>query len=392
MRKALKFFGVILSTLVLLVIVASLAFYHLISAGELRRYLISEIESKTEFKVQLGEADLAVGRILGIGFSDFALSEPDAVRPAITAQRITARVALLPLFERKLILYGVRLHKPTALLVRDKEGRIPLLEKLRNLPFLTQEATQFGLDLQAIRIQDGEVDFEDQQAEKGPRTTRFRDIDLEVRRIRGQRLLDFVKELANLKQSEPQGVALDFDLKSEVGTDNEKTTLRTRGRMVFPARDSGIPQNMVERRYAVRQPVCRTRAAIRWPQWPMKSHERVFAPRFHIEGSPADQIRLRGALAFKQLAIDAPDLFTAPLLPGDGQAEFDVDWKPQRLGIALFDFRSKELNFRVKGETPPAAANDTHVQLNLTAPSLPLVVLRNYLPLKRMSCRRWKVS
>jgi hypothetical protein len=127
---ALQVLGVILSTLVLLVIVASLAFYHLISAGELRRYLISEIESKTEFKVQLGEADLALGRILGIGFSDFALSEPDAARPAITAQRITARVALLPLFERKLILYGVRLHKPTALLVRDKEGRLPLLEKI----------------------------------------------------------------------------------------------------------------------------------------------------------------------------------------------------------------------------------------------------------------------
>ena len=234
MRKALKLFGVILSTLVLLVIVASLAFYHLISAGELQRYLISEIESKTEFKVQLGEADLAVGRILGIGFSDFALSEPDAVRPSISAQRITARVALLPLFERKLILYGVRLHKPTALLVRDKEGRLPLLEKLRNLPLLTQEATQFGLDLHAIRIQDGEVDFEDQQSEKGPRTTRFRNVDLEVGRIRGQRLLNFVKELANLKQSEPHGAALDFNLRSEVGTDNEKTTIRTRGRMVFP--------------------------------------------------------------------------------------------------------------------------------------------------------------
>src|SRR5262245_33244694 len=167
MRKALKCFGVILFTLVLFVIVASLAFYHLIRTGELRRYLISEIESKTEFKVQLGDAELAMGRILGIGFSDFELSEPDARSPAITAQRITARVALLPLFERKLILYGVRLHKPTARLVRDKEGQLRLLEKLRNLPFWNQEATQFGLDLQAIRIREGEVDFEDQRAGTG---------------------------------------------------------------------------------------------------------------------------------------------------------------------------------------------------------------------------------
>ena len=59
MRKTLKFFGVVLSTLVLFVIVAGLGFYHLIRGGELRRFLISEIEAKTEFKVQLGEADAA---------------------------------------------------------------------------------------------------------------------------------------------------------------------------------------------------------------------------------------------------------------------------------------------------------------------------------------------
>jgi uncharacterized protein YhdP len=382
MRKALKFFGVVLSTLVLFVIVATLAFYHLIRAGELRRFLISEIEAKTDFKVQLGEADLAVGRILGIGFSDFALSEPDVPRPAITAQRITARVALMPLFERKLILYGVRLHKPTARLVRDKEGRIPLIEKLRNLPFLTQEATQFGLDLRSIGIQDGEVDFEDQQTEKAPRTIRFRDIDLNVQRMRDQRLLDFVRELANLKQPEPQGAALDFNLKSEVGIDNEKTTLRTRGRMVFP-------KETLEFRKAwwnadiqfdnlsavlLRQYV--------GAQWPVKSMAGVFAPRFHVQGSLADQMRLRGALSFKQLAMDAPDFFNAPLSPGEGQAEFDVDWKPQQLGIALFDFRSKELKLTVKGETRQTAANDTHVQLNVSAPWLSLVVLRRYLPLK----------
>ena len=192
--------------------------------------------------MQLGEADLAMGRILGIGFSDFALSEPDAARPAIVAQRITARVALLPLFERKLILYGVRLHKPTARLVRDKEGRIPLLEKLRNLPFLTQEATQFGLDLHAIRIQDGEVDFEDQQAEGDNRTTRFRNVDLELERIRGQQLRDFVGGLIKRKRPEPKGLAVSFEVKSGVESDGKKTTLLEKGKMVFPEEALMVPR------------------------------------------------------------------------------------------------------------------------------------------------------
>ena len=91
---------------------------------------------------------------------------------------------------------------------------------------------------------------------------------------------------------------------------------------------------------------------------------------------------LRGALSFTQLAIDAPDLFTAPLSPADGQAQFDVDWKPQRLSIALFDVSSKELKLTVKGESRQTGANDAHVQLNVSSPWLPLVGLRKYLPLK----------
>jgi AsmA-like C-terminal region/AsmA family/Protein of unknown function len=385
MRIALKFFGVIVSALVLLVIVATLAFYYLIHAGEFRRLLINELEAKTEFKVELGEADLAVGRILGIGFSDLALSEPDVSQPAITAQRITARVALLPLFERKLILYGVRLHKPTARLVRDKEGRIPLLEKILKLPFLTQEATQFGLDLRSIGIQDGEVDLEDEQTAKGPRTTRFREIDLDVQRIRDQRLLDFVKELANLKRPEPQGAALDFNLRSEVGTGNDKTRLRARGRMVFPKETLEFRKTWWNADIQFDNLSAVLLRQYVGAQWPVKSMAGVFAPRFHIQGSPVDQIRIRGALSFKQLAIDAPDLFGAPLSPGDGQAEFDVDWKPQRLGILLFDFRSKELKLTVKGEIRQTAANATDVQLNVSTPWLPLIGLRNHLPLKLTS-------
>ncbi|HZD39246.1 MAG TPA: AsmA-like C-terminal domain-containing protein, partial [Terriglobales bacterium] len=384
MRKALKLLSVMVSTLVLCVIVAVLAFYHLIRAGELRRFLISEIEAKTDFTVQLGEADLAVGRILGIGFSDFAVAEPGVAQPIITARRITARVALLPLFERKLILYGVRLHGPTAHVVRDKEGRIPLLEKLRHLAFSTQESSPFGLDLHAIGIQDGELDFDDQQADQGARTTRFRAIDLDVRPMRGQRLLAFVKELANLKQPEPQGVALDFTLKTDVDAGKEKTTLRTRGRMIFPEENLDFRKTWWTADLQFDDLSPQLLGSYVGAQWLGRSVTGVLAPRFHLEGSPGAQIRLRGTLSFKRLAIDAPDLFTEPLLPGDGQAKFDVVWKPQRFDIALLDFRSKELELKLQGETRTNVARDPHVQLSLAAPALPLVILRRYLPLKLM--------
>src|ERR671923_1498133 len=128
MRKALKLVGVLVFISALFVAVASLALYHLVQQGDFRRFLISEIEKQTQLKIQLGEADLDLGKILAVGFRDVSVSVPGRPAPAITAERIIARVALLPLLERKLIFYEIGLEKPTAQMVRDKAGKVPLLD------------------------------------------------------------------------------------------------------------------------------------------------------------------------------------------------------------------------------------------------------------------------
>ncbi|MGH7816810.1 MAG: AsmA family protein, partial [Candidatus Binatia bacterium] len=152
MRRALKVIGFISVTLVLFCIVLGLAFYHLMRTGEFRRFLIDEIERQTELKVQLGEADLEIGWITGVAFSQLGLSEPGAAEPAITAERITARVALTPLINRQVVFYEIRLQKPTAAFVRDKDGRIALLDRLLNLPFLKRQDSEFSLDLRSIKV------------------------------------------------------------------------------------------------------------------------------------------------------------------------------------------------------------------------------------------------
>ncbi len=85
--------------LCLFFIVAILAFYYLTRVGELRRYLVDEIEKNTELKAQLGGADIEIGWITGVVFQNVALTEADAAQPAITAERVTARVALRPLLQ-----------------------------------------------------------------------------------------------------------------------------------------------------------------------------------------------------------------------------------------------------------------------------------------------------
>src|SRR5688572_10491819 len=136
MRKALKVIGFVSATLVLFFVISILAFFYLIRGGEFRRFLIDEIERGIDLKVQLCAADFEIGWVTGIGFRNLAVSEAGAAQPVITAERLTARVALMPLLHRQVVFYEIRLQQPTAQFVRNAEGRFPLLDKLLNLPFL----------------------------------------------------------------------------------------------------------------------------------------------------------------------------------------------------------------------------------------------------------------
>ncbi len=385
MRKSLKFFGLVAFGFLFFLVVAAIAFYHLISVGEFRRFLISEIEQKTELKVQLGEADLAIGRILGVSFHDLVISDGDAGHPAITAERFTARVALLPLFKRQLIFYELRLEKPNANIVRDKDGRFPLLERLINLPFLKQEGSQFGLDLRTIKIQNGTVEFQDQRSEGEAVVTRFHDIDLDLERIRGQQLRAFLGELVKLKHTEPQGAALEFALKSTVTRDNRNTILRAKGKMVFPTEALEFGKAWWNAQVELSELSGEMLSQYADGLLPVKSISGEFAPRFRLEGNPSDRLQLKGEVIFKGLALEAPDIFTSVLAPGDGRAEFDIDWTPKRLGLARLDVRSKEIKFALDGEIRSLDTKDPLLRLNLTAPTSSLAVIRKYLPAKMIN-------
>jgi len=222
-------------------------------------------------------------------------------------------------------------------MVRDKEGRIPLLDKLLNLPFLKQEATPFGLDLHAISIQDGEVDFEDQQAEGDNGTTRLRDVDLELERIRGQQLRDFVGELIKRKRLEPKGVAVSFEVKSGVESDGKKTTLRAKGRMVFPEEAPMVPKAWLNADVQLSNLPAEMLQRYAGSVMPLQSVKGLLTPQFHIEGNPAEQIHLTGDLLFTQLVVEDLNMFSSPLSLGEGRADFDIDWTKQRLGISRSD-------------------------------------------------------
>jgi uncharacterized protein involved in outer membrane biogenesis len=382
MRRVFKLIAFLSVTLVLLVIVSGVAFYHLVRVGEVRRFLIDEIEQRTELRTQLGTAEIEIGWITGILFRDLALTEPDAEHPSITAERLIARVALLPLLRRQIIIYEIRAERPTAHFTRDKDGQSQLLDKLLNLPFVKQQDSEFSLDLRSLKIDQGDFRLSDQRRQEGPKLWRLVNTDLELERLRGPRLSAFLKELLARTPAAAGAPVLAFRLKGDLLDDRAKINFTAQGRLAFPGEGLRLDEahwvgdvELVNFPAAVVKEYFGTRL-------PIKSMSGYFAQRVHVEGSLATSLRLKGSLEFRHLSLDAPTLFLAPLTGADGRTTFEVNWSPQRVQVTLGEFRATDIKFSLHGEASGIGGKDPHLRLSLSGLSAPLATLLQYLPLK----------
>ena len=382
MRKLVKVVGFVGITFGLFFIVCGLAFYHLISTGEFRRFLIDEVERQTDLKVELGDADLEIGWITGVAFSHLALSEPDAAQSAITAERITARVALTPLLQRRVIFYEIRLQKPTAQFVRDKDGHIPLLDRLRNLPFLKRQDSQFNLDLRSIKVQNGVIDFADRWREGTIGSWRLVDTDLDLERVRGQRLRDFMKDIFKRQTSGNSGVGLTFNLKGGLVKGSTKTNVKTNGRLLF----LGEPLDFQQARWNAEIDLVNFPASLikeyLSPRVPINAIGGQLAQRLYVDGDAARHMHLKGDIDFKQFSLDAPDMFLTQMSGVDGRVLFEADWLPQRLQVARVDYRASDVKFSLQGEVGGLDGEDPNFRFNFSALTAPVAAWRRYLPLK----------
>lgn len=387
MRKVFKLLGFLGATLLLFFVVAILAFYHLTRVGELRRYLVDEIERQTELKAQASDANLEIGWTTGIVFQNVSLTEPGAAGPVLSAARVTARVALRPLLQRQIIFYEIRLTQPTVRLVRDAAGRFPLLDRLLSLPFLKQQNNEFSFDLRALRIDRGAVDLIDQRSEAEEKKWRMSDVKLDLERVRGQRLRDFFQNLLKREPVETSGAGLEFDLKGAVVKDGATMNLNGQGYLVFPRENFDLR----EARWNADVELVNFPAALikdyLGAHLPLKSMKGQLAQRLRLQGNPAERLRINGEMEFRQLALEAPAIFLSPMDAANGRMSFDAELTPRALHIRRADFRSNDVKFSLQGEID-ALDGDPRARLNLTSLSAPVVILRQYFPIRIVESAR----
>ena len=395
MKKLFKIISLLGISLLLFLAAAVFTFYRLVQVGELRRFLIDEIERRTNLKVRIGEAELQMGRVVGISFDDLALMAPDSDLPLLTAQKALVRVALLPLLERRMVFYEVRFYHPTLRIKRDEQGKIFLADLLASLPLQKQGEDQFALDLREIKVEKGEVIFADHWEERGGAVTYLREMELNLRRARASELTRSAPEAPQKAAAQGEGgLAVEFGLRTAVaGAGNsDRSWLTSSGKILFPAEGFDFRQAWLDAEARAEG----LPAGLLWGYCcrllPVSAVHGILAPSLRLQGNLAQRLRVQGQMDFKGLAVNAPDIFASVVAPGDGRLEWEMERTPQEIRFPRLDFRSTEINMSMQGSMRSLGEEDSHLEISLTTPFLPLLAARKYVPWKLLNSPTWEDS
>jgi uncharacterized protein YhdP len=188
--------------------------------------------------------------------------------------------------------------------------------------------------------------------------------------------------------SETSAMALTFELASDVVREGASMTLKAAGKISFP----GNAPTFDRAHWNGDLEVVNFPAALlkdyAGARLPVKSMDGYVAQRVHFEGNPATFLRAQGAIAFRQLSLDAPELFLAPLAGLDGRVNFSMERSKRDLRLLHGDLRANDIHLSLSGRIDDLGGEDPRVQLTFsTAPAAATALIR-YLPLKLLGWRR----
>ena len=157
MRIIKKNFYLIITLLIIMILAGGGTFVldRLFHLDSYKDQLLAELQQAINRKVTYEKGSFSFRFEPMFTFSRIAIQEKDGSSNFVTADRLTFRIALLPLLSKKVVLKEMVLDKPQISLKRDTTGSFNISDLLEEKPGETP------LQLKGIRIRKGRVHFQD---------------------------------------------------------------------------------------------------------------------------------------------------------------------------------------------------------------------------------------
>ncbi|GFE57845.1 AsmA-like C-terminal domain-containing protein [Geobacter sp. AOG1] len=323
MRIILKKSYLLASLAILLLLVggAALILPRLLHLDSYRDQILAQVQQSLNRQVLYEKGEFSFHILPTFTFTKVVVREKDGTATFLSADRLTIKVALLPLLEKKVVLRDLVLERPAIELVRNRDGRFNISDLLEEKP------EGVPLQVRGIHLLKGHIRFTDLAVAPQGVITLLEDTDLNLDHM-------------------GRGKTCTIKLATTVLDNGLRGSLALNGKVTIPS--AGKPLSNTTINITVKGK--NLNATPYWPYYSSYVPFRQILARIDLDSTFKGKVvdfTSRGKIRIAGLRFDYPQVFHAVLTPKDLHFSYDMTVTPRDVDVKELDLTVDALN--VKG-------------------------------------------
>ena len=327
------------------------SFFHLDSYKD---QLLAELQTSLNRKVTYEKGVFSFRFGASFSFTNIVVLDKDGVSKFVTADKLTFKIALLPLLEKRVVMKELVLDKPQIFLNRDKSGVFNISDLLEE----KREAAPF--QIRGIRIKKGRINFRDLAVAPESVHTLLEDTDFSISHAM-------------------RGKVCDFKLSTFVANQEKKGVITLAGSAKLAEKDKPLSDTPVNASILVKN----LDAEHYWPYY------KAFVPFRKVLGyldmdsvfkGKLSEFTSKGTVRIAGLRFDYPAVFHAVLTPATVKFNYDMELTPKDISVKSLDLSVDALKVTGSCRIMDIPSRDPRITAQAKTSSFRLEDFHQYIP------------
>jgi uncharacterized protein YhdP len=350
----LKIITAILFTAVLFSATVSVLLPRVLNLDNYKTHILNLLETSLKRPVSFDTAAISWQIPPAVVVKGVTIKENAGDTKLLTVDRLTFRLALLPLLRKEVHIQGVVLERPELVLDRKQDGTFSLNDLFTDTPS-TRE-----VQVNSIRIVDGRLRFTDHLRENGVLTTTVEQLNAQINGLK-------------------RGRSSQFKLSAVVHDQGRREELSISGEAVIPRQGEAFRTIKLDAAVAVKN----LDLARYWPYYgrflPFENIHGQLDGEAKIQGKWSD-FTSEGHFRLKKLQLEYPQIFHSKITPEEIKLDYNVTLDPQKLLVTSLDLKVDRLQLKGSGALSALHGKDPHLKVKLSSSPLAITELKRYIP------------
>lgn len=317
--------------------------------------IISALSKKLKREVSYDRGDFSL-YLLGptFTFTGIKINEKDSRETFATIERITFRLAVLPLLWKRIVLKEVLLERPVGMLHRDHDGIFNISDLLER-----EDAPQ-AIEIERITVNRGAVTFTDQGIIPSGLTTSLDDINLRIDRPGREE-------------------SVDLDISLSIIQEGNTGTLSVAGQFMPSGKDEPFTNSSVDARIVAANLSIERYRPYYEKHLPFRKMTGILNMDTRLKGNP-NAFSSEGSVKLKNLNLQYPGVFHSAIAPKDVSLNYTLRRGPSEIIMDTLDLTVDGVKISSNCTIKDIDKDDPLITAKASSSPIPLEKLGHFIP------------